>query len=324
LRLYFLYAGLMLSGCALSSVASADARPPSAQLNYQIEPGAETCPSADTLKAAVQARLGYDPFSPQADEVVEVSVRREHGRYVALVSIHLPDGSLRQREPLTSSATDCSEIASTLALAISIAIDPLTFVRPASTAVEENDSPPSPVVNSPVEEKLPPSPTKAGLGWEAGVGATGSLGALPSASAGLMLFGGAATRVLRLDVEGRYDFPASKNGPEGSAVHGSLLLGTLTPCWTPRPASFCALASVGALPGEGSGVDNRATADAFYAALGVRAGVELPTTGRVRGRLQIDAYFPLRSTTLRVVGTNVWTSPAVFGTLSLVVALHSS
>jgi len=127
----------------------------------------------------------------------------------------------------------------------------------------------------------------------------------------------------RLDLEARYDFPASRSGPEGSAVEASLFLVTLAPCWTPRPMSFCGLASLGALPGSGSGVDNRETADVFYGALGVRAAIELPTTGRARGRLQIDGYAPLRPTTLRIVGTDVWTTPPVFGTLSLVLAVHS-
>jgi hypothetical protein len=281
----------------------------------------DTCPSADALQVAVRERLGYDPFDASSDEVVEVSIRREHGQYVAMVSIHLADGTVRERQPLTSSSSDCTEIASTLALAISIAIDPLTFVRPAPTSAEA--PPTSPAATPAVEEKpARPLPEK-GLGWELGAGATGSVGALPSVSGGVLIFGGLATRTLRLDAEARYDFPASKAGPSGSAVHGSLLLATLAPCWTPRPAAVCALASLGALPGDGTGVDNRENAIAFYAAAGLRAGVELPTAGRLRGRLQIDAYVPLRPTTLRIVGTDVWTTPSIFGTLSLVMVFQS-
>ena len=269
----------------------------------------------------MQARLGYDPFDPRSDEVVEVTVRRPRGQYVAIVSIRVADGNVRQREPLTSSASDCSEIASTLALAISIAIDPLTFVRPAPPAPEA--PPTSPAVTPAAPERPPALPPTRRLGWELGAGATGSVGALPTASAGVMLLGGLATSVVRVDAEGRYDFQATKSGPGGSAVHGTLLLATLAPCWTPRPVSLCALASLGTLPGDGTGVDNRASASPLYAAAGLRAGVELPTAGRLRGRLQLDGYAPLRPTTLRIVGTDVWTSPPVFGTLSLVMVVQS-
>ena len=108
---------------------------------------------------------------------------------------------------------------------------------------------------------------------------------------------------------------------QGKPFVGSLLLGTVAACWEPKPALFCGLFASGALFGRGEEVDRTSTDTTFYAASGVRAAFELPLRSALRGRIQLDGYAPLRPTTLRIVKIDAWSSPSVFATASLVLAL---
>jgi hypothetical protein len=68
---------------------------------------------------------------------------------------------------------------------------------------------------------------------------------------------------------------------------------------------------IGALHATGEEVPTPHTATSFYAAVGTRAGVELPARGRVFARAEAEAAFPLTRVSLQIGGQDVWTVPAV-------------
>src|SRR5262245_34038263 len=112
---------------------SSFAEPRRAQLRYARGPGAERCPDDATLRAAVTARLGYDPFTAVADgdvTIITVAIARAGRGLRAVIDLEAR-GSPAGRRVLASPRPGCDDLAPTLELAISIAIDPLSLDRPA-------------------------------------------------------------------------------------------------------------------------------------------------------------------------------------------------
>src|SRR5204862_4286698 len=103
-------------------------------------PGADTtgCPDEQTLRNAVSARLGYDPFRPDAERTLQVDivVDRRHERRGLRAHVELRDaaGNSAGSRDIGSQRSDCGELASALTLAISIAIDPMILTRPTPPA----------------------------------------------------------------------------------------------------------------------------------------------------------------------------------------------
>lgn len=321
---------------ALSLLASAAARAEpaghprtTAVLDLRVDEGAEGCPAATELRTKIAERLGYDPFDPAAPQTVTGRLRREKGRFIATVALRSADGSVHARTPLVSATKDCRDIADSFALAISIAIDPMSLTRPRSeppteTEVESPSAPPQPASldagsSEPSKPESPRSPPQEGVEFRGGGGIVGSIGAVPHPSFAPMLFAGASLGRAAMHVEARYDLPASADGPAGGQVIGSLLLGSLVPCFEALPVFLCGVGSVGVLFGEGSGVLVVRSRRTTYAGLGLRAGVEVRFNDAMRGRIQLDGFAPIQPTSLSVLGERVWSTPVVVGSLGAVI-----
>lgn len=117
-----------------------------AQLRYEREQGTESCPSEPDLRAAVAARLGYDPFV--ANDGLDTIVVRTRRRGTRL------EGTIERIEPsrrqggrpttIASLAGDCGELGASLAVALAIAVDPLSIAReaPPRDAIPDTSPPP--------------------------------------------------------------------------------------------------------------------------------------------------------------------------------------
>ncbi|MDF2693701.1 MAG: hypothetical protein K0S65_2084 [Labilithrix sp.] len=267
-------------------------------------------------------RLGYDPFDDRAPAIVTATVARSQ-IYEGVVQFRDEHGRAYGKKELTSSADDCTELASAMALTISIVLDP----RAAMGETERKDVPPPPPSHdSPFEEERPvraePSPPSAPPAAEpvfVRVGAEGlaAVGAAPATAAGIAAFVGIGRGKLSLDLEARADFPASLTRGDGTGVSSSLLVANLAPCGHLAIAMFCALASAGALHGEGLNVGAPDRKVTFYAAAGARAGLELPLTRAVFARVHADVLLPMTRTTLRSRGVEYWTTSPISGVLAL-------
>jgi hypothetical protein len=315
---------VVLVACSATATSAAAERS-RARLHYEAP---DACPTEALIHEEVQARLGYDPFAPDGTRLVTATIRRAGAQFVATVTMSDANGTTRSREPLVSSASRCDDIAASLVLAVSIAIDPLSLTRTPESAPPP--SPPPPPERSPPPESPslspflaakeddrsvppPPAPLEA---WVGGA-ANGTLGLLPAASLGLEASALVQHRSLGLRLGGRYDFPAETDGPVRGSVQASLALGSLGACWHPRPLLACALGGAGVLFGESRGIANPASDRTFYGTVAARLGVELPLLRSLVARIELEGGVPLAPTTLRIGGNDAWTTPSVYGSLSL-------
>jgi hypothetical protein len=298
----------------------------SARLAYTRGSNADTCPDEAALRSSVATRLGYDPFDDGAPAIVTATISRTGG-YEGIVQFRDEHGHAHGEKKLTSSADDCAELASAMALTISIVLDP----RAAMGATAPEDKPSPSPHESPFEEVQPvraepPSPAPPAPAEPAfvRVGAEGLavVGAAPAPTAGIAALVGIARGKLSLDLEARADLPASLMQDDGTGVRSSLLVANLVPCGHVAIASFCALASAGALHGEGLNVGTPDRQVTFYAAAGARGGIEVPLTGAIVARVHADLLLPITRTSLKSRGLEYWTTPPVSGVLALGVIAH--
>ncbi len=246
-----------------------------------------------------------------------------------------------------------------MALAISIAIDPQSLLRPPLPASPEPPAPPEPPpdpaspapsasLSAPATESAPPVasppisrpppiarpsrpslPSKAPreaaattLSWRVGLGGLLAAGAAPALSVGGTLEAGVRWRALSLAVEGRADAPAGRSAEGGGAVRASLLEVSLVPCLHAGLVFACGLGSLGSLRGVGSGVPQPRDAATLFGAAGLRLGVELPLSKVLSLSFHGDLAATLTRTTLMLADRPVWTTPLLSGVVGAGVVAH--
>ena len=148
------------------AVAPSFARPPQrfVRLTYERTAGTERCPEADALENEVAARLGYRPFRPNAPGAVNVTFRAEGKTLRARLVLTNDSGRETASRDLQSKGGDCDELVRTVAVAIGLALDPLTVSPPASSAPPASaaSSPaPGPAASSVPPIAAPPIPSSA-------------------------------------------------------------------------------------------------------------------------------------------------------------------
>jgi hypothetical protein len=95
-----------------------------AGLVYGRSGAAESCPDESSLRRAVAARVGYDPFFPMAPQTAVVTIADEGGRLVAHIQLVDEAGRAHGARELDSALADCGSLFDTVVLTVSIAIDP--------------------------------------------------------------------------------------------------------------------------------------------------------------------------------------------------------
>jgi hypothetical protein len=290
--------------------------PPTVRFSYERSPNAADCPDKDSVLDAVRARLGFDPFREPAEISISASVSRAGEELAATIVLSEGRAQGTGERRLVSRRADCSELASAMELALSIAIDPLSVSRepppprPSPPIVVVAPSPPAPAPPPPPAE---PSTPKF---FAASGGAVGNVGASLAPAVGFQAGFGLASARWSMSLEGRADLPASKD-VEGGHITLSTLAGTLVPCVHRGPFAGCVLATVMALRGSGHDlVDAQQLTTSLFAA-GARAAFELPSSSVFGIRAHLDVLAPLARTTLKVGGTPVWTSPPVSAAFGL-------
>lgn len=287
------------------------------RLDYQRGDAGAACPDASALQVGVAARLGYDPFDDEASELLRVGIRATPGGLEARIEMPGRDGATKAERRLVSRHRDCKELAASVELAISIAIDPSGGGARASTSrtasVSAKSPPPPPMEPEPSPVRA--SPVRPLQGDVSAMLVTG-FGSAPSTSLGLSV--GAALRgeFLSLGIEARADAPSSKSLPSGKVL-GSLYTATLLPCLRATYLGFCALASAGMLQGSGEGLADSRRVTFFYAAVGARVMLAYPLGSRFGLGLHGDAVSPLTENNLAVDDQVVWSPSTLAFALSL-------
>lgn len=332
-------------GCALALVgltlaASEAAAAPSARLVYLRNPGAESCPDERAVRSAVAARLGYDPFFPYAPTTLFAEVERIEGGYEA--HIKLVDGAstvLGSRE-LRQQGDACGDIIDTMALSISIAIDPDSLTRPPGTPPPDAVAPEvaAPPASEPEAPRVAPEPPRRApptvapttpateraprVALDLGAAPSLWIGAAPAVSVEASVFARARAGRVSLALEGRYGLPASR-AVEGATVETSSAAGALVPCVHFGVASACAVGALGSLRASSRGVVRPRTGSALHAAIGPRAAIELPLAERLSLRVHGDVLVPLTTHTLEIDGASVYTLPRVAASAAIGVVVRA-
>jgi hypothetical protein len=319
----------------------------SSRLAYLRGVGAGHCPDEKELRSAVAMRLGYDPFVAWAKTTVHAQLGRDGANLRARVYLADEDGRIRGSRELTAPVDECQNLVAAVALAISIAIDPLSATAPSPARdraghTEEAPAPAEPEVvaatptpsvenqgaareraDAGIAEGSQGAPTPLATAWYTGIGPHLASGTSPDLAAGFAGFGRLELgRRASIALEGRYDLPDSALAQSrAGVVTAKLLLASLEPCVRVSPLYFCGLLSVGALLGVGSGVAVPSEQSAVYWGAGGRVAIELGVMAPLLLRAHADLVGNATRTTLRIGGENVWQAPplAVAGGVSVVV-----
>jgi hypothetical protein len=108
----------------------------------------------------------------------------------------------------------------------------------------------------------------------------------------------------------------------GGAVRAGLFAANIVPCFHLGPVAACALATVGALRGAGSGVPKPRDDATLFVALGGRVGAEIAFDRTFSAGIHGDLGAALTPTTLVVGVRDVWTTPRASAAIGAGVTAH--
>lgn len=307
-----------------------------ARLIYLRSIGTESCPPEAELQNAVAARLGYDPFSTWAQDTLFVELTADASQgFVARVKLVDAQSNVRGERELHAKNA-CADLVPTMALTISLAIDPMAGARngalPEDTPPREKqvdlDSGAPPPPPPPDDAQAPPtaaaSPQETRLGLAAGAGVLGGVGSAPAPNVGFSLFAEARYAWLGVGIEGRADLPAAatvdRTVPSPTAspqVSSWLVVGELRACGHVRGAFGCALGMLGELHATGVDVSSPREAGTLYGAAGLRAGYDYGLTEMLSLRGQVEGDLVLTRYALQVGGVEAFRYAPVSGSVGI-------
>jgi hypothetical protein len=319
---------------------------PSARLVYSRGPGAESCADKDAVRAAVAARLGYDPFVAYSPATMFVEISRSGSSFRARIKLVDADDMVRGERELVEPGPSCAGLIDVMALSVSIAIDPYSLGHPRkegppSGSVEAPSDGAAPSSSKPEEQHpntehaepvaraeapspaSPPLPSPSpGVTWHAGAGLSAWIGAAPGPNVGARVFIQPRYERASLALEGRFDLPGSKDLPSAT-VRTSIVAASLVPClhvvaWL----AGCGVISAGSVHATSEGLAHPSTSSALLLALGVRAVAEVPLTKAFAAWGSLEGIAPLEVERITVGGNVVYTLPSVGAAASIGVGMR--
>jgi hypothetical protein len=266
--------GLALFAAETAGVA---APVPTTRLAYVVDGDTAGCPDEGVLRALVATHLGYDPFRDDGSWLVKAHVQTAGSGLAGRLEVEDETGASFGGRELHAPRGACRDLVESMALATSLAIDPVTaprIARPLSVPL----APPSPPalvieVGPPVTPPPSPPPSSSPLVPFAVVAAHGSLGGTPGPALGFTVGGGAETRNVSLGLEGRVDLPtdASTAGVGGVEATRLSFLAVLCLHTHSRLALYgCAIADAGPMWSRGTGVTQETSLVTAHASIGLR------------------------------------------------------
>ena len=320
---------LCASGNAAGAPSSVEAR-----LFYARGAGAQSCPDEGGLRQAVAARVGFDPFVPEAPISISVELAQESARLRARITIAekgIEKGSqlLEQAVAPGDVGAHCEELLAAVALTVTIALDANdknAREAPSSAISAQPPFVPGPVVSSEAQppslatpaplhdrkpEAAPPivlSPSNRDRKFSLWVapGARASFGAWPALGAAANLFVELRSGRFGLGLEGRYDLPVTVSLGPGEMASVSHTTGSVLSCAHFGWLSPCAIATFGETRAHGE-VPGGTIATAFYGAFGARIGGEVPIASRLHLLASADVV-GVATPTHVAIGPNVVTT----------------
>lgn len=309
------------------------------RIEYHAEVG---CPSVDDFNAQVFRRTTSARLATNGDfaRTFVVTIGRRGGSLVGSLVVRQADGTTESREV---AGPDCGEVATVLALATALAIDPQASLAPAPapTASEQAPEPPKPPQPEVTPEPAqPPEPSGSDLRapWVASLGPTLEGGVTPGiAYGGSASFGWRAAHaddpISALGVEltflrsPKHAVGATAPGTGGASASFQLVYAEPTLCsvvlaWQDVSGiAPCVGAELGAVTGWGAGLPHSSTRSRAWLTfdLGLRLHQALGASWFVEG--DVSAVLPITryAYVFREPDTDIFRVPsaAVSGALRL-------
>lgn len=285
------------------------------------------CPDRDTFAAAIATRLGYEAVVAEAPNAKTLSVRFEAHKPAVRVILRLTNtaNELEAEKALVSDAGSCADLGAAAAFAAAILLDPRVMFpspptrapAPAGQTLESSApgtwpwwEPRSPIPpESPAPKSAPTPPWR----WRAGLAGASCAGCAPDVDVGGVLFLGVAKGAFGIDGAARVDLPTSTSAPDGRSVRASLVLGEVFPHGRFGPLRAGVLGSAGSLLGESDGERQ----SSLFVATGLRVAFEWPVVAKIFLRVALDGSLVLGHVSLRALGRELWSTPAVVGGASV-------
>jgi hypothetical protein len=333
---------------ALFFAASLASASPSARLVYVRAPEATACPGEDVFRKAVATRLGYDPFFPTAQKTVIVRIDRSMKGLAGNLQIVDNDGSLRGERDLGVQGDNCGELVTSLALAVSIAIDDL------DERAKDPPAAPEPMVpTQPEPAPAPPTPPRApavDLVWmrvnlpdESAFRMHGTIGGGPTLYAGTS--DGAALGIalagtlwatladtpwnLGLRLEGRAELPVQAQlvgviplATSNATATTQLFAAGLSLCASVKLPFACLGASVGRLHSETAGIAAPKQDSIPTFALVARLGAQVPVTRMVYLAPTVEGQLSPLPPSVFINGSKTLSLPMFSGGIAMHLGVH--
>jgi hypothetical protein len=342
---------LITSSCALVGILQPGLAlaGQSARLVYSRTAEAATCGDESGLRQAVARRLGYDPFVASSVNTVVAELRGDGDGLKARVYV-IRDGNLAGgvRE-LTSANRNCTELIATVALAMSIAIDPDALDRVEQL---EDSTPPSVAANSApatatrassptASEAEPPNddpraaattkknpetpkkteqvrPTSKSPELQGKVGLSGFIasGLAPAPSFGLAFAGGLLlNKHWAISLEPQVTAPASRTPSWDPAIHVRVwsYAATLAMGFQSQGLYAGALFDTGQLASRGVNVSSSKSDRSWYAATGMRVAYNWQLAQGWALVPRVDGLIALNTLKFRLDGGDAYKTPRLLG-----------
>jgi hypothetical protein len=328
----------LVAAVVAAAAGVANASPEGVRLEYAADEQA-ACPAEEELRRMVVEQLKYDPFDPQAEQRVAVSVARTDGGFQGRIAWMEADGRLLGERVLSSRGRDCRELAANVAFAVALQLQLVDRRNShAAGAAPPNAEPPTsppkaddPTPRSPPEPEPPSQPPPAPpppeqplpARWRLLVGAGPGVatGMTPRVSALGRLF--IAARLERWSAEVAADaaWPATQREPDGSGVLVHALGSTAAGCGHAGVASACVLGRLGWMRARGVGVKAPNTSWGRFVEVGMRLAMT-KELGRLSISLHADGLVMLSRWDVVLNDAVVWTVPRVGGGVGVDLALR--
>lgn len=306
-----------MTGCLLPLALAQGADRRAIRLAYTAPP---SCPDQASFEARLAARLGYDPVGEPATQLATVMVQIRRDRLDATFSLSESDGAKRGERAFSGAATDCEGVLSGVALALAIALDPRLLTRPPAPSGPSAASPVETPAGVPAQPPtVPPTASARGdVHMGVAVGARGSAGLLPAASAGPTLEARLSLGSFSIAVDGDV-LLAPTVEMAGGRVETSLVRAGLQLCGHVAFASLCARGTGGALAAAGAGFDNSRRGWQPVATLGPQLAASWRPVGGLflQASLAMDVVLIRSAITLGSV--ELWNSPLLAANAGLLV-----
>jgi hypothetical protein len=312
-------------GLVVMSASTAHAEEaPRVRLTFRTPTDDAGCPSERVFRDLVAARVGRDPFADDASRAIDATLTKRGVQFHGRVALFDASGKVRGERELDDRS--CAELAESLAIAISILLDPFgRWARPAplETPPPVPASPPPPVAPrvEPPTDAAPPAPphpaTKDHVAWMPTASVTSALGSAPDLLWGARFGLRLKVRSWSVSAEAAYDTMLSTAQIGRDRVEAERWFGALSPCLHLESAAVCATALMGVIHSFSASVLVPTTRRSLIADAGIRAGWSLWLGRTVGIEPWITATVPLSRTILLVSDEAIWRAPRVAGTVGL-------